>query len=104
MAIKKAFLREAKRMAEDIRNQHNTLQQKEEELTKKLNEIEEKRSNFSQVNTRFKTYPTLDTEDPCPQCWLLDGVARKMRPTGQDEQRNDIFRCSHCDSEIVYKI
>ena len=104
MATKNAFLREATWVANDIRNQDSTLQAEEEKLTKQLNEIKEKRTNFAQVDARFKTYPSIQTEDPCPRCWFFDGVVRTMRPTGEDEQGNDIFGCSHCDSEIVYKL
>jgi len=104
MTIRKDFLHEAKWIVESIREQDKALQQEEERLREQLNEIEGKRSNFAQVDARFNSYPLVKTEDPCPRCWLFDGVASKSRPAGHDENDNDVFRCSHCDYEITVKV
>ena len=96
------FLREAQWIAENIRDQDKALQQEEEQVRKQLNEIKEKRANFAKVNIRLNADKSLSAEDPCPRCWLFDGATNKMRPTGQDEDGNDIFRCSNCDHEYVY--
>ncbi len=101
--IPKAFIQEAHRTVDEVRQQDQALEQEENKVRARLNEIEEMRSNFSKINTHINSYPPPESEYPCPACWMVDSVSREMKPVPSDSEV-DIFRCSHCGLEIEVKV
>ena len=100
--IPKEFIQEAHGTVDDVRQQDQALEQEEKKVRERLNEIEEMRSNFAKVNARINSYPPSGCEDPCPRCFIIEGVPRKMKPV-TPENKIDMFRCSHCELEIEVK-
>jgi len=101
--IPKAFIQEAHRTVDEVRQQDQALEQEEDKIRDRLNEIEEMRSNFAEINTRINSYPPSGSEYPCPACWMVDSVSREMNPVSS-ESEIDIFRCSHCRLEIEVNV
>ena len=101
--IPKAFIQEAHRTVDGVRQQDQALEQEENKVRARLNEIEEMRSNFAEVNARINSYPPSGSEYPCSACWMVDSVSREMKPISS-ESEIDIFRCSHCGLEIEVNV
>jgi len=101
--IPKAFIQEAHRTVNEVRQQDQALEQEENKVLARLNGIEELRSNFAKVNTRVNSYPPTGSEYPCPRCFVIDGITRETKPV-PSESEVDIFRCSHCELEIEVKV
>ena len=101
--IPKAFIQEAHRTVDEVRQQDQALEQEENKVRARLNQIEELRSKFSKAYINLKAYPPSGSEYPCPTCFVIDGVARETKPIAS-ESEVDIFRCSHCELEIEVNI
>ena len=101
--IPKEFIQEAHRTVDNVRQQDQALEQEENKVRARLNEIEEMRSNFAEVNTRINSYPPSGSEYPCPRCFVIDGLAREMKPMFSKGQM-DIFQCPHCELAIEVNV
>ena len=101
--IPKAFIQEAHGTVDEIRQQDQALEQEENTVRTRLNEIKELRAKFAEAYINLKSYPPSGSEYPCPRCFVIDGLARETKPVPSDSEV-DIFRCSHCELEIEVKV
>ncbi len=103
MPISKEFIQEAYRTVNEVRQQDQALEQEENKVRARLNEIKEMRSNFAKANINLKAYPPSGSEYPCPRCFVIDDLVRETKQV-PSEGEVDIFRCSHCELEIEVKV
>ena len=101
--IPKSFIQEAHRTVDEVRQQDQALEQEEDKVRARLNEIKELRTKFTEADINLKAYPPSGSEYPCPRCFVIDGLARETTPVPSDSEV-DIFRCSHCELEIEVNV
>jgi hypothetical protein len=101
----KEFIDAAKNEIEAINEKDSDLQQEEDRIRNRLNEIAEIRSKPVIKDDALQSYITACTSNlyTCPSCFISQNSIIEMRPIGSDNKNNvdiDIFKCPHCSSII----
>jgi len=99
----KEFLEIAGEFIQEVHHKHAQLQQEEEKLRNRLDEIKEERSNFAEIDTCMESYTACGCEYPCPECFVNRSLTVEMSPMDSNN-RLDIFRCPHCSLQIEIEI
>jgi len=93
------FTDTAKELVERMRYKYAQLDQEEEKLRKRLNEIESERAKSSEINTCIDAYTSCGCDYPCPECFVSERRIVEMISLDSDDEL-DIFKCKHCNLEI----
>ena len=101
----KEFIDAAKNEIEAINEKDSDLQQEEDRIHNRLNEIAIMRSKFVINDNTLAAYiSTCSTNSyTCPFCFIASGKTIEMSPISSDDA-NDVFKCSHCSSIIEVEI
>lgn len=93
----KAFEDFVKELVREIDNRNAILNKKKNDLEVELANINKEIDSLIPAKSRAESYTVQD--ETCPRCRIHEGLTVKMKPIAS-ENESDIFRCSHCSSEI----
>lgn len=101
----KEFLEVAENEIQLIRNEYDNLQEEEDRITERLNEISEIRSKFVIQNDALQSYITACTSNryTCPSCFIRNGHTVEMSPISSQDA-NDVLECPHCSLQIEVSV
>ena len=105
----KEFIDVAKNEIEAINEKDSALQQEENRIRNRLNDITEMRSKFVIKDNKLQAYISACASNPytCPSCFVNQGSTIEMRPIESDNIDDiniDVFKCPHCSSIIEVKM
>jgi len=101
----KEFISTAQNEIETIKSKNKALQQEEDRIRNRLNEIAEMRSKLVIKNDTLQSYVSACASNPytCPSCFINQNSTIEMRPIGADNIDDidvDVFKCPHCSTII----
>lgn len=97
----KEFIDIAKNEIKAIKEKNSNLQQEENRIRNRLNDIAKMRSKFVIDKDALATYVSACTSNRylCPFCFISSRNSVEMKPISS-KNTNDIFKCPHCFSII----
>jgi len=100
----KEFIEIAKDEIETIKHKDCALEEEENAIKERLNEIMEMRSKLVINDEALASYISTCTSNPyiCPSCFIREGEIVELRPVPSDNG-NDVFECPHCSIAIEVK-
>lgn len=96
----KAFDNFAKEITGQVGNENEILHNKKVSLEAELAKTNELIAAIEPKRGHAVAYKS--DQNFCPFCFIHNGISVEMKPIPSDSE-NDIFKCSHCSSEIEVK-
>ena len=105
----KEFKEYAESEIESVRDEDARLNEEENRIRNRLNEISEIRSKFVIQNDALASYISACAAgfNTCPSCFISKNSTIEMRPAAHDEEsdiNNDVFECPYCSASIEVEI
>ena len=101
----KEFMEFAEYEIKAVRAEDTALDEEEQRLRKRLDEIVQMRSNFMVNDEALASYKSACASNryTCPICFIRHNTTYKMKPAPTDSIKS-AFKCPHCDTTIEVQI
>jgi len=94
------FLQAAKDAANNAAREDKALEDEENKICARLNEIKKRRDDLADAPTRLTAYPPSGAKIPCPFCFVANGLAVEMKDIPSSGE-SDEFECGQCNLLIA---
>ncbi|MCZ7600145.1 MAG: hypothetical protein M5U09_23745 [Gammaproteobacteria bacterium] len=98
----KEFYEIASQEAYLIDEKYQALENEENRIRERLDEIANERARMVKGKERLAAYVAACTTNAytCPYCFMRDSATVEMKPIPSTNDRRDVLECSHCYNDI----